>query len=217
MNKRTFVWIVISLVSIQYITACKEYSHSEFLQQQIHLVNKGLEELIEEKATKIAFIASESSKMQPINDDLQFYYKNTRLMIEEHASTQDSTRFWRLTKSQESMRYGYKSNLDSDLIFGEDTLIRKTALLNNMYHYLEHIYQSFSYCGIMFGSIPVIDSSKEDVIYFYGKPHAYSELDLMIKHSEYLTNIPDSLPLWGKLQILDSTMISRLPVNQSTN
>lgn len=217
MNKRTFVWIVISFFSIQYITACKEYSHPEFLQQQIHVVNEGLAELIEEKVTKIAVIASKSSKIQPINDDLRFYYKNTRLMIEEPASTQDSIRFWRLTKSRESMRYGYKSNLDSNLIFGEDTLIRKTALLNNMYHYLEHIHQSFSYCRIMFGSIPVIDSSKGDVIYFYGKPHTYSELDLMIKHSEYLSNIPDSLPLWGKLQILDSTMMPRLPINQSTN
>lgn len=197
----------LSLFLISYIllSSCKQHQYPEYLVEQTRLVNKGLEELLHERISNIVVISVETEKLKSVKEDVIFYNKNTWHLINRNWKEPDSLAYWILTKSSEANKYNFQSTLDSSVVFGSDTLFRKTALLSNLNDYVLHIYQSYSYCGITFGCSPVKDPSDPNRIDLYGIPHEYSELNLLVKYADSLRpSYTDTMTSWGTLVINSS-------------
>ena len=194
--------IFILITSIIVLTSCrqKQNQYPDYLIEQTRLVNKGLKELLHERISNLVVISLETDILKPVKDDVLFYDKNTWRLINQNWKEPDSLIYWRLTKSSEANKYNFQSTLDSSVVFGTDTLLRRTALLSNLNDYVIHIYQSYSYCGITFGCAPVKDPANPNKIHLYGTPHEYSELNLLVKYADSLSpSHTDTMTQWGTL------------------
>lgn len=181
------------------ILGCKDEGMSEIQLKHTQTVNQGLEELIHEKLNNLNRIAAkgESPRLKECLDEAMFYYKNTKYLIEDP----DSIVYWRLTNTREATRNNFEPKLDSAIVFGADSLMRKSTSLYNLNNYLNNIYRSFSYCVITAGVLPVRDKQDSSLIHLYGKPYPLSELDLIKEMADLESSPADTLPLWGTLKI----------------
>ena len=195
---RFLIFISFSLILI----SCKNQQAQERLKAHTININKSLEEVISYNTMNFNLAAFESEILNGHKRDLQFYSTNTYSLINKENREPDSLIYWRLTKSQEARKYNFNSTLDSALVFSNDTLARQTALLLNLNEYIRHINSSFSFCGIIFGSTPIIDSKDSSIIKLYGVPPKGSELDILLRHTKSTNKTKiDTTNLWATLKI----------------
>lgn len=186
------------------IGACQN-SNDEELIKHTQIVNKGMEELIMEKLQRFNAISVETNLLVKQKIDANFYYDNTYFLLNPKNKESDSLIFWRLTKSVQANQYGFHSSLDSNIVFSKDSLRRKTALLFNLNEYTNHLFGSFSYCGVKYGSIPTFDPNDSNKIYLHGTPSEGTELFYLVKYTDQMSEgtltMLDTTPVWATLTI----------------
>ncbi len=197
-------------LSVTILISCKEPQLPEGLAKHTQMVNEGFEVLIREKLNGLNNVSNETGLLKQAAANAWFYRTNTYFLINGDTKQPDSLIYWRLTKTKAARQLNFQPDLDSSIVFGGDSLMRKTVLLYNLHEYILKIYQSFSYCGVIYGSIPRRDSKDTSQIHLYGIPPKGSVLSHIAEYGEYsYPKAIDTIPVWATLTIH--------PINDSTN
>lgn len=190
------------LLSFFLLFSCQDSEREEKLKKHAINVNKSLEEVIDYHTMNFHFAANGMERLKDHKKALDFYRKNTYYLIDYTHNEPDSLIYWRLTQTDEARFQDFAPSLDSSLIFSNDTLMRKTELLVNLNNYIRHINSSFSFCAVIYGSTPVVDSRDSNIINLYGIPPVGSELEIFLKYkNNSFPSYIDTTDLWATLKI----------------
>lgn len=178
------------LISACLFISCQQKENRQ-LRAHICKANEALMEQVDYWMTNIHVHAMENpGKMEEFRNDGRFYYGNTTALMDFSDRSDDSLRFWRLTETEESRKRGFHSDLHREVVLGEDTLVAKIHLIQNLHSYVKGILQSYSYC-VSFNGLGVVGthhSADSTVIRLYGT------IDENI--SNYYLELSDSTADW---------------------
>lgn len=177
------------------MTACVFIScqQKETRQLRAHIgkANEALMEQVDYWMTNIHVNAMKNpGKMEDFRHNARFYYDNTKALMDFTDRSDDSLRFWRITETEESQKWEFQPDLNREVILGEDSLLAKMQLVQNLHSYVENIIQSYSYC-FSFSGLGVVGahrSADSTIIQLYGT------IDQNI--SNYYLEMSDSTAEW---------------------
>ncbi len=199
------------------LLSCQQQNdlHSNLLHKQAQLVNYGMKELLNERLSILARAAAENPNIaKPYYRDARFYYDNTYFLIYGDSKQPDSLIIWRLTETKQANKYGFTPQLDSSLVFGNDSIMRTSALLLNLYNYVNEISRSISICWMDYGLYPEWEhNANSPTIKLYGDPTS-SFINGIVSGANVYNYITDTMPLLGTLILTDTIDTTLRPLGK---
>lgn len=194
-----FFFIIWSLIG------CNQNSRdSDLLHKQAQLLNEGMEQLLIDQLSMLTAEAAEHPYgIKPYYKDARFYYDNTYFLINGDSKQPDSLTIWRLTETKQANKYGFTPELDSSLVFGNDSIMRTSALLLNLYNYVNALSRYISICGMDYGLYPEWDKTASTPrINIYGDPEG-TIITGLVMGANISVYTKDTMPLLGTLILAD--------------
>lgn len=207
--------LIIVLVALGFVGCKKNDPNHELLQKQALMLNEGMEELLADKVSLLTARGAEHPKViGKYATDANFYYHNTYKLINASAHATDSLIFWNLVKSDQARKYGFVSQLDSSIIYGTDSIMRVSALLLNLYRYLNEMSRSISISAFDYGVYAEWNKTAvSPTINLYGDPSS-SFIGGIVMGANVANYRTDTMPLLGTLTLTDTIDITLRPLGK---